>query len=105
VHYRPIQDGWDGFALGAADDLIVEIGYELGRAAAILAPDDQRTIAPRPGYDLISLFEDLGADAELIWILASFRDTLSDQEVLVALCRWNERRKPSAQWHRKLHQR
>jgi hypothetical protein len=85
--------GW--FALGATDDLIVDIGYELGRAAAILAVDDQRTIVPRPGPDLISLFEDLGADAELIWILASFGHTLSDREVLVALCRWNERRKPA----------
>ena len=74
-------------------DVTVDIGFELGRAAAVLAADDRRAILPRPGAQLISLFEDLGADAELIWILASFGHTLSDRAVLAALSQWNERRR------------
>ena len=37
---------------------------------------------PGPGAHLIPHFGELGADAELIWILAGLGSTQSDQEIL-----------------------
>jgi hypothetical protein len=76
-------------------NLTVDIGFEFGRAMAILGCKSDRPVIPRPGADLLTAFEELGADAELIWIIASFGCTHSQEQTLAALRQWNNRSRPS----------
>jgi hypothetical protein len=75
-------------------ELAVDLGFELGCAMAILGFMGDGPVVPRPGAELVSLFEHLGADAELIWIVASFGVTQDDEQTLAALRQWNHRNRP-----------
>jgi hypothetical protein len=78
-------------------DLAADLGFELGSAMAILGSKGDRSVITRPGAELLSVFEELGADAELIWIVASFGDTRNEEQTLAALRQWNDRNRPGAQ--------
>lgn len=59
--------------LGADPDLLVPISWR--------------------GDRLYPLFKQLGAQSDLLDIIRSYGDTLTDEEVLSALRRWNEQQR------------
>jgi hypothetical protein len=79
-------------ALDEPAHLETDIGFELGRAVAVLDPHRRWPAIPRTRAEMLAMFQDLAADAELIWVVACYGDhTLTDEEVLSSLRRWNDR--------------
>jgi hypothetical protein len=66
---------------------------ELCRAAERLGADGER-IRALPRAEIYDALEDLEADRFLLGIVGSWGDTLNDDQVLVALQRWNRGEPP-----------
>jgi len=75
-----------------SDDIKVAIAIELRKAVRLLGADPDEVLPI--GVDraiLYSVFEQLGAESDLLGIIGSYGDTMPDEWVLEQLERWNER--------------